>query len=149
MKLQPYQLLKFVNLLRFVGLNLLPKPPFKVFCFNPNMKKLVKAEGVKLLDAWIIYPISNSAWVNPVQVVLKKGSMTVVPNGKNELIPTRTVTGWRICINYRRLNDTTQKDHFPLSFIDQMLEWLADHMYYCFLDGMSEYFQIPITLEDR
>ena len=84
-----------------------------------------------------------------MQIVPKKGGMTVVANEKNELIPTRTVTGWRVCINYRKLNDATRKDHFPLSFIDQMLEILLGHMYYCFVDGLSGYFQIPIAPEDK
>ena len=96
----------------------------------------------------MIYPISDSSWVSPVQVVPKKGGITVVPNEKNELIPMRTVTGWRVCIDYRKLNEATRKDHFPLPFIDQMLERLAGHSYYCFLDGMSGYFQIPIAPED-
>ncbi|XP_052118983.1 uncharacterized protein LOC127748465 [Arachis duranensis] len=64
--------------------------------------------------------------------------MTVISNEKNELIPTRTVTGWRMCIDYRRLNDATRKDHFPLHFIDQMLERLVGHAYYCFPDGCQE-----------
>ncbi|GKC45067.1 reverse transcriptase domain-containing protein [Tanacetum coccineum] len=68
---------------------------------------------------------------------------------KNELIPQRTVTGWRICIDYHKLNNTTRKDHFPLPFIDQMLKRLAWHEYYCFLDGFIGYFQIPISLEDQ
>ena len=75
--------------------------------------------------------------------------MTVVANEKNELIPTRTVTGWRVCIDYRKLNDATRKDHIPLPFIDQMLERLFGHMYYCFLDRLSGYFQIPIAPEDQ
>ena len=75
--------------------------------------------------------------------------MTIVLNDKSELIPMRTVTGWRVCIDYRRLNDATRKDHFPLPFIDQMLERLAGHMYYCYLDGMSGYLQIPIAPEDQ
>ena len=107
---------------------------------NPNIKEVVKKEVIKLLDAGMIYPISDSYWVSPVQVVPKKGGMTVVPNENNELIPMRTVTGWRVCIDYRRLNDATRKDHFPLLFMDQMLERLAGHLYYCFLDGMSGYF---------
>ncbi|GJW43659.1 RNA-directed DNA polymerase, partial [Tanacetum coccineum] len=78
-------------------------------------------------------------------VVPKKGGMTVVKNEKDELIPQRTVTRWRVCIDYRKLNNATQKDHFPLPFIDQMLERLAGHEYYCFLDGFSRYFQIPIA----
>ncbi|GKA57273.1 reverse transcriptase domain-containing protein [Tanacetum coccineum] len=104
---------------------------------NPNIKEVVKKEVIKLLDVGLIYPISDSPWVSPVQVVPKKGGMTVV---KNELIPQRTVTGWRVCIDYRKLNNTTRNDHFPLLFIDQMLEHLARHEYYCFLDCFSGYF---------
>ena len=63
---------------------------------NPIMKEVVKKEILKWLDAGIIYPISDSSWVNPVQCVPKKGGITVVANEKNELIPTRTVTGWRV-----------------------------------------------------
>ncbi|KAI3762946.1 hypothetical protein L1987_53391 [Smallanthus sonchifolius] len=85
---------------------------------NPNMQEVVKKEVIKLLDAGLIYPISDSPWVGPVQVVPKKGGMTVITNERNELIPTRTVTGWRVCIDYRKLNDATRKDHFPLPFID-------------------------------
>ncbi|BBH06778.1 transposable element gene [Prunus dulcis] len=116
---------------------------------NPNMKEVVRAEVLKLLDAGIIYPISDSSWVSPTQVVPKKGGMTVVKNENNELVPTRTVTGWRVCIDYRKLNSATRKDHFPLPFIDQMLERLAGHAYYCFLDGYSGYNQIPIAPEDQ
>ncbi|KAL0413421.1 UNVERIFIED_CONTAM: Retrovirus-related Pol polyprotein from transposon.6 [Sesamum radiatum] len=75
--------------------------------------------------------------------------MTVVTNEQNELIPTRTVTGWRVCIDYRALNDATRKDHFPLPFIDQMVEKLAGHAYYCFLDGYSGYHQVAIAPEDQ
>ena len=102
-----------------------------------------------MLDARIIYPISDSTWVSPVQVVPKKGGITVIQNDKNELISTRTVTGYRVCIDYRKLNKATRKDHFPLPFIDQMLERLAGHSYYCFLDGYSGYNQIPIAPEDQ
>ncbi|KAJ9567317.1 hypothetical protein OSB04_003283 [Centaurea solstitialis] len=113
------------------------------------MQEVVKKEVIKLLDTGIIYPISDSPWVSPVQVVPKKGGLTVVTNDNNELVPTRTVTGWRVCIDYRKLNDATRKDHFPLPFIDQMLERLAGNEYYCFLDGFSGYFQIPIDPEDQ
>ena len=116
---------------------------------NPAMQEVVRKEVVKLLDAGIIYPISDSEWVSPIHVVPKKGGMTVITNEKNELIPTRTVTGWRVCIDYRKLNDATRKDHFPLPFIDQMLERLAGHEYYCFLDGYSGYNQIYIAPEDQ
>lgn len=104
---------------------------------NPSMKEVVRKEVVKLLEAEMIYPISDSEWVSPVQVVPKKGGMKVVKNDKNKLIPTRTLTGWRMCIDYRRLNQATTKDHFPLPFMDQMLERLADKNFYCFLDGYS------------
>jgi hypothetical protein len=76
---------------------------------NPAMKEVIRKEVVKLLEAGIIYPISDSSWVSPVQVVPKKGGTTVVMNEKNELIPTRTVTRWRVCIDYRRLNTATRK----------------------------------------
>ncbi|GJV34640.1 reverse transcriptase domain-containing protein [Tanacetum coccineum] len=75
--------------------------------------------------------------------------MTVIENENNKLIPTRLVTGWRVCINYRKLNDATRKDRFPLPFMDQMLERLAGNEYYCFLDGFSGYFQIPIDPQDQ
>ena len=75
--------------------------------------------------------------------------MTVVHNEKNELVPTRTVTRWRMCIDYRRLNTATRKDHFPLLFIDQMLERLAGHEYYCFLDSYSGYNQIAGDPQDQ
>ncbi|XP_076927148.1 uncharacterized protein LOC143590599 [Bidens hawaiensis] len=71
---------------------------------NPNMQDVVKKEVIKLLDAGLIYPISDSPWVSPVQVVPKKGGMTVVMNEKNELIPTRTITGWRVCIECEEAN---------------------------------------------
>ncbi|CAL1379678.1 unnamed protein product [Linum trigynum] len=116
---------------------------------TPNLEAVVRAEIVKLMDAGIIFAIFYSEWVSPTQVVPKKDGMTVVHNGKNELIPMRMVTGYHVCIDYRHLNDATRKDHFPLPFIDQMLERLAGHEFYCFLDGMSGYFQIPIALEDH
>ncbi|KAI3767638.1 hypothetical protein L2E82_17938 [Cichorium intybus] len=116
---------------------------------NPKMQEVVDKEIMKLLDAGIIYPISDSKWVSPIHVVPKKGGITVITNEKNEVIPTRTVTGWRVCIDYRKLNDATRKDYFPLPFIDQMLERLSGKAYYCFLDGFSGYFQIPIDPEDQ
>nr|GEZ77919.1 reverse transcriptase domain-containing protein [Tanacetum cinerariifolium] len=88
-------------------------------------------------------------WVSPIHYVPQKGGITVVANENNELIPTRLVTGWRVCIDYRKLNDVTRKDHFPLPFMDQMLERLAGNEFYCFLDGFSGYFQIPIDPQDQ
>ena len=116
---------------------------------NPTMKEVVRKEVLKWLDTGVIYPISDSTWVSPVHVVPKKGGITVVKSEDNELIPTMTVTGWRICIDYRKLNTATRKDHFPLPFMDQMLDRLAGHAYYCFLDGYSGYNQIAIAPEDQ
>ncbi|GJR80872.1 reverse transcriptase domain-containing protein [Tanacetum coccineum] len=116
---------------------------------NPKIHDVIKKEVEKLLDAGLIYPISDSPWVCPVHCVPKKGGFTVVENDENELIPTRLVTGWRVCIDYQKLNEATRKDHFPLPFMDQMLERLAGNEYYCFLDGFSGYFKIPIDPHDQ
>ena len=92
---------------------------------NPIMKEVVRKEVLKWLNAGFIYTISDSPWVSPVHVVPKKGGFTVIRNEKSELIPTRIVIGWRVCIDYRKLNIATRKDHYPLPFIDQMLDKLA------------------------
>ena len=116
---------------------------------NPVMKEVVRKEVLKWLNAGFIYAISYSSWVSPVHVVPKKGGFTVITNEKNELIPIRTMTGWRVCIDYRKLNTVTRKDHFPLPFIDQILDRLAGHPLFCFLDGYSGYNQISIAPEDQ
>nr|GEV57574.1 reverse transcriptase domain-containing protein [Tanacetum cinerariifolium] len=116
---------------------------------NLKIHDVIKQEVIKLLDAGLIYPISDSPWVSPVHCVPNKGGFTVVENKDNQLILTRLVTGWRVCIDYHKLNEATHKDHFPLLFMDQMLERLAGNQYYCFLDGFSGYFQIPIDLKDQ
>ncbi|GJT51863.1 putative nucleotidyltransferase, ribonuclease H [Tanacetum coccineum] len=116
---------------------------------NPKVQDIVKAKILKLLDVGLIYVISDSPWVSPIHVVPKKGGTTVITNKDNELVPTRTVIGWRVCIDYRKLNDATRKDHFPLPFNDQMLERLSGNEYYCFLDRFSGYFQIPLAPEDQ
>nr|GEW94197.1 DNA-directed DNA polymerase [Tanacetum cinerariifolium] len=116
---------------------------------NPKIHEVIKKEVIKLLDAGLIYPISDSPWVSPVHCVPKKGGMTVIENEDNELIPTRLVTGWRFCIDYQKLNDATRKDHFPLPFMDQMLERLFRNEFYCFLDGISGYFHILIDQQDQ
>nr|GEX00237.1 DNA-directed DNA polymerase [Tanacetum cinerariifolium] len=85
---------------------------------NPKIHDVIKKEVIKLLDADMIYPISDSPWVSPIHCVPKKGGMIVVANENNELIPMRLVTGWRVCIDYRKLNDATRKDHFLLPFMD-------------------------------
>ena len=116
---------------------------------NPIMKEVVKKEILKLLDVGVIYPIADSKWVSRTQVVRKKSGVTVVANENNELIPTRIMSGWRVCIDYRKLNVGTRKDHFPLPFVDQMLERVAGHEFYYFLDGYSGYNQIEMALEDQ
>ena len=94
---------------------------------NPMMKEIVKEELQKLLNVGFIYPISDSQWVSPLVVVPKK-------NGK-----------WRVCVDYQELNKDTLKDHFPLPFIDQVLDSLAGKKYFSFLDGFSGYNQIRIA----
>ena len=116
---------------------------------NPVMKEVVKKIVLKWLNVGFIYAISERPWVSPVHVVPKKGGFTVIRNEKNELIPTRTVTRWRVCIDNRKLNIATRNDHYALPFIDQMLNRLAGHSHYCFLDGYSGYNQIAIALEDN
>ena len=101
------------------------------------------------MNGGFIYAISVSPWVSPVHVVPKKGGFTVIRNEMNELIPTRIMTVWRVCIDYKKLNTATRKDHYPLPFIDQMLGRLAGHPHLCFLDGCAGYNQIAITLEDQ
>ena len=120
------------------------------------MRDVVKKEVIKLLNAGIIYPIPHSEWVSLVHCVPKKGVLTVVKNEKNELIPQRTitrwrtcVTGWRMCVDYRKLNNATKNDHFPLPFIDEVLERLAKNSHFCHLDGFSRFFQIPIHPDDQ
>nr|GEV45014.1 reverse transcriptase domain-containing protein [Tanacetum cinerariifolium] len=116
---------------------------------NPKIHDVIKKEVQKLLDAGLIYLISDSPWVSSVHCVPKKGGFTVVENEENELIPTRLVTGWWVCIDYQKLNEATRKDHFPLPFMDQMLERLAGNEFYCFLDGFFGYFQISIDPRDQ
>ena len=82
-------------------------------------------------------------------MVPKKSGVTTVHNEKGEEMPTRLTTGWRVCIDYRRLNEVTRKDHFPLPFMDQLLERIFGQPFYCFLDGYSRNFQIEISIEDQ
>jgi len=116
---------------------------------NPFMQDVVGTKILKLLDNGIIYPIFVSQWVSVVRAVPKKASLTVVENDNKELVQTRLPTKIRVCIDYLKLNIVTCKDHFPLSFIYQMLERLGGHEYYCFLDGYSGYNQISIAVEDQ
>ena len=113
------------------------------------MQEVVRAEVPKLLQVGTIYPISDSTWVSPTQVVPKKYGVTTVHNEKGEEVPTRLATRWRVCIDYRRWNEVTRKDHFLLPFMDQLLERIYGHPFYCFLDGYSGYFQIEIVADDQ
>ena len=116
---------------------------------NPNMKDVVRTEVLKLLAPGIIYPIADSKWVSPVHCVPKKGSMNVVPNAKNELIPQRIVIGYRMCIDFRKLNKATRKDHYQLPFIDQMLERLSKNTHFFYHDGYFGFSQIPVSTQDQ
>ncbi|CAM8913030.1 unnamed protein product [Rhodiola kirilowii] len=116
---------------------------------NPIIMEIIQKEIQNLLDADVIYPISDSQWVSPVHVVPKKTGITVEEDAEGKMVTRRVKNGWRMCIDYRRLNAVTRKDHFPLPFIDQMLDRLAGKPYFCFLDGFSGYNQIPIAPEDQ
>ena len=85
---------------------------------NPIIKKVVRKEVLKWLDAEVIYPISDSSWVSPVQVVLKKGGTTMIRTKNNVLLPSLIIMGWRIRIDYQKLNKATRKDPIPLPFLD-------------------------------
>jgi hypothetical protein len=116
---------------------------------NNAMREVVKKEVLKQLKARVIYPVSDSEWICPVQVVPKKDGITVIFNEKNELIPQRMVTGWLMCIDYRKLNKATRKDHFPLPFINEMLERLANYSFFCYLNGYSGYHHILIHPDNQ
>nr|GFA26904.1 reverse transcriptase domain-containing protein [Tanacetum cinerariifolium] len=119
------------------------------------LKTRKKAIAWKLTDIKGIYPEFCSYKIlleedySPKVQSQMRGGMTVIKNDENELVPTCIVTGWRVCIDYRKLNKATRKDHFPLPFIDQMLERLAGNEYYCFLNGFFGYFQTPIDPKDQ
>ena len=98
---------------------------------NLALKDIDKEEVQKLLDVGFIYPMSDSEWVSPLVLAPNK-------NGK-----------WRICVDYRELNKATKKNHFPLPFIDQVLDGLAGKKLFSFLDGFNRYNQIQISLEDQ
>jgi hypothetical protein len=106
-----------------------------------------KARILKLLDAGVIYPIMDSKWVaTPIHMVPKKTGITLVKNKNDELIPTcisrvknkndelipTCISS--VCVVYRKLNLSTRKNHFPLPFMDQMLERLTGKSFYCFLE---------------
>ena len=116
---------------------------------NPKVWDVVKDEILKWLNAGIIYPTSDSPWVSMVHVFPKKAGITVMTNDKGEELQTRLLTKWRVCINYRKLNAATKKDHFPFPFIDQILDKLSGQGFYFFLDGYSRYNQLAIHPDDQ
>lgn len=113
------------------------------------MKNVVKKEVLKLLDAGVIFLVFDSKLVSPVQYVTKNEGMIVFKNDKKELTLSRVTMGRRMCINYRKLNNVNRNDYFPLPFINEMLDRLAGHSYFCFLDGYLGYNQILIALGDQ
>jgi hypothetical protein len=104
---------------------------------------------IKLLEARIIYLIADSKWVSLVHCVPTKGGITIVSNNGNELVAQRTVTGNRMCIDFRKLNKVTKKDHYHLPFMDQMLEMLSKHSHFCYLDGYLGFSQILVPKDDQ
>ncbi|GJT01588.1 reverse transcriptase domain-containing protein [Tanacetum coccineum] len=106
---------------------------------NLKIHDVIKKEVEKLLDAGLMYPISDVLG-KPVHCVPTTGGMTCQRYDENDLIPTRLVTGWRVCIDYRKLNEATRKDHFPFPFMDQMLERLAGKPILCssMADGLFQ-----------
>ena len=106
---------------------------------NPIMKEVVRKEVLKWMNVGFIYAILDNPWVSLVHVVPKKCGFIVIINEKNGLIPTRTMKRWRVCIDYMKLNTITRNDHYPLPFIDQMLDKLVGHPHLCFFDGYSGY----------
>jgi hypothetical protein len=132
-----------------INMELDAKPVVEHQCrLIPKMKEVVRNEVLKLLDAGIIYPITDSRWVSPVHCVPKKGGIIVVPNENNKLIPQRVVVGYRMCIDFRKVNKVTKKYHYPLPFIDQMFERLSKKTYFCILDGYSGFSQIDVKKQD-
>lgn len=92
---------------------------------NPPMMEVVKKEIQKLIDVGMIYLISDSRRVSLVHVAPKKSEITIVKNVDGEMVPTHVQNGWRVYIDYIKLNASTRKDYFALPFINQMLQWLA------------------------
>jgi hypothetical protein len=110
--------------------------------------EVVKAKILKLLDVGVIYPITDSKWAVSIHVVPKRIEIMLVKNKNDELIVTRISSGWRMCVDYKKLNLSTRKDQFLL-IMDQMLERLASKSFYCFLDGYNGYNQIVINPENQ
>ena len=113
------------------------------------MKEVVRKEILKLLEAGIIYSVADSQWVRHVHCVPKKGGITVVPNDENELIPQRIVTGYRMVIDFRKLNKATRKDHYPLPFIDQNARKIIQTYTFLLSRWLFWLLSNPVSKEDQ
>ena len=115
---------------------------------NPHILEVLKNKILKWLKGDVMYAISDSSWMSPVHKVPKKIRIKIEKNEQGEVVPTRLAASWRVCIDYRKLNLVTQKDHYPLPFIDQILEKLSGQEFF-FLDGYLGYNQINIHRDDQ
>ena len=97
---------------------------------NTAMKEVVKNEILKFLDVGITYPIADDKRVSLMQVVPEKSEVMVVKNANNELVPTKLVTGWQMCLDNRKLSASTVKYHYPLPFTNQILERVDGNEFY-------------------
>ena len=118
-------------------------------CVHPRMKDVVRKEVIRLLESGVIYPISDSKWVNPVHSIPKYGGITTIQNDKDEVLPTRTITEYKICVDFRKLNNITIKEHQPLPFMEQIIDRITSNSYYCLLDAYSGFSEIQIHSEDQ
>ncbi|XP_015081277.1 uncharacterized protein LOC107024848 [Solanum pennellii] len=140
-----------------VNTSVLSLPFDRIFGSNARLCQLHEGYGYKeeiaLRIAYKRDRISLAQWSSDTgrsgYVCAQKGGMTVLPNERNELVPMWPVTGWRVCMDYRKLNAWTKKDHFSMPFMDQILDRPAEKGWYIFLDDYSGYNQISITLEDK
>ncbi|GJR00616.1 reverse transcriptase domain-containing protein [Tanacetum coccineum] len=119
-----------------------------------NEEKAALIEVLKSHKRAIAWKLSDIKGINPefctYKILMEEDYEPTVQHQRRDYIPTINVPqGLRVCIDYRKLNEATRKDHFPLPFMDQMLERLAGNQFYCFLDGFSGYFQIPIDPKDQ
>ena len=104
---------------------------------HPHMKDVVRKEVIRLLEGGIIYPISDSKWVNPVHSIPKHGGITIIQNDKYEVLPSRTITEHKMYVDFRKLNKITIKEHQPLPFMEQIIDRITLNSYYCLLDDYS------------
>ena len=102
---------------------------------HPRMKDVVRKEVIRLLESGVIYPISDSKWVNHVHSIPKHGGITTIQNDKDEVLPSRTITEYKMCVDFRKLNKITIKEHQPLLFMEQIIDRITSNSYYCLLDA--------------